>query len=119
MSPQGDTGASRSSPNPSLQKKEDHEKNEGESDEEDLRKGPRGAFDIILGHRRHLPQSKMVSISKWTFTVYQSFRTGETLLRLPFELGVDAEAFVAKISKTGSLAGSKVASMVPFFRGTQ
>ncbi len=56
---------------------------------------------------------------KWTFTVYQSIRTAETLLRLPFELGVDSEAFVAKISKTGSLAGSKVASMVPFFRGTQ
>jgi hypothetical protein len=54
-----------------------------------------------------------------TLTVYRFVQPAETLLENPSQLGVDAEAFVSKISMTGPFAGSKVARVVPRFRGTR
>lgn len=52
-----------------------------------------------------------------TLTVYRFVQPAETHLENPSRLGVDAEAFVSKISMTGPFAGSKVARVVPRSEG--
>ncbi len=54
-----------------------------------------------------------------TLPVYRFGQPAETLSDNPSRLGVDAEPFVTKISMTGPFAGSKVAKVVPRFRGTR